>query len=304
MTTLAEYLQGATFRMCIYGRPKVGKTALAGQLARIFKLHWFDLEDGIKTLMNPILLAPELRSNILHFPMQTSQQNPLSVETLLKVTKGKECMVCYKHGKVDCQICKRENAVLNRICLNEFTVNDMLVIDSTTQLSIDANFAANPIIRAAETPEAFVLDKDTGGKDFKYPMAVAFMLDRIFGTIQTLKINCVVISHEVMTEQLKDTGKVVGKGEQQPTLGGEMVFPAAGSRNFSRNFGKYFDMLVHLDVMNRKHVAHSSSMYSGTYQTGSRLPYNIEDMKDAKGNVLPPNEAIVEIFRRVKADGK
>jgi hypothetical protein len=301
MTTAAEYKQGATWRLCVYGRPKVGKSALVGQLAELFKLHWFDLEDGVKTLLNPQLITPALLNNIELFPIQTSQQNPLSVETLLKVTKGTACNICYKHGKVECQACKKDNATINRICLNEFTTNDMLVIDSTTQLSVDANFAVNPVIRQANMPEDFVLDKDTGGKNFKYPMAVSFILDRIFGTIQTLKINCAIISHEIMTEQTKDTGKVVGAGENQPSMGGEVIFPAAGSRNFSRSYGKYFDAIIHVDVINRKHVANSSSVYSGNYQTGSRMPYNIEDMKDAKGNVLPPQQAIVEMFRRVKS---
>lgn len=301
MTTLAEYQRGATWRLCIYGRPKVGKTALAGQLAKIFRLHWFDLEDGIKTLLKPELLAPELRSNILHYPMQSSQVNPIAVETLLKVTKGTPCIICYKHGKVECFECKKvPNSVTNRICLNEFTVDDMLVIDSTTQLSIDANFATNPIIRAAQIPEDFVLGRETGGKDFKYPMAVAFVLDRIFGTIQALKINCAVVSHETMTERTQDTGKVLGKGEAPPGDKVEMLFPSCGSRNFTRSFGKYFDAIIHLDIMNRRHVAYSSTVHAMDKQTGSRMPYNIEDMKDSEGKVMDPKEAIVEIFRRTR----
>lgn len=301
MTTLREYKQKATYRFCLFGRAKVGKSALAAQLARIWKLHWFDLEDGIKTALNPQILAPEYWDNIHLYPIPSHSRIPMAAETLMKVIKGNECLICWKHGKVACPVCKKEKGdVINRICLQEFTVDDCLVIDSTTQLSTDVSFAVNPVIKNANEPSDFVLDKDTGGKDFKYPMAVAFILDRIFGTLQASNVNVVVISHEVMTEQLKDTGKVVKAGENQPAVGGEVVFPAAGSRNFSRNFGRYFDMLIHLDVVNKQHRAFSSTTYSSNVQTGSRLPFNIEDIKGADGKPLPPNEAIVEMIKRAR----
>lgn len=303
MTTLDEYHQKATYRLCLFGRAKVGKTAIAAQIAKIGKLWWFDLEDGIKTALNPLILPKEFWKNINMFPIQSTQKSPLGIETLLKVVRGTECKICWDHGKVDCQLCRKANGVENRICLNEFTTNDWLVIDSTTQLSTDASFATNPVIRAANDANEFVLDKDTGGKDFKYPMAVSFVLDRIFGTLQNSRVNTIVISHEVMTERTKDTGKTVKAGENQPGDNVEMLFPAAGSRNFSRNFGRYFDMLIHVDVVNRQHRAFSATTYSGNVQTGSRLPINIEEVKGADGKVLPPTEAIVkmiEIARTIK----
>lgn len=304
MTTLAEYHQKATYRLCLFGKAKVGKSALAAQLARKWKLHWFDLEDGIKTALNPLILPQEFWKNINVFPIQTTQKNPLGAETLLKVIDGKPHDICWDHGKVlPCLVCKEKpGAVSNRICLNEFTTDDFLVIDSTTQLSTDVSFATNPVIRNANDPTQFVLDKDTGGKDFKYPMANAFILDRIFGTLQNSRINVIVISHEVMTERTKDTGKIVKAGENQPGDGIEMLFPAAGSRNFSRNFGRYFDMLIHVDVVNRQHRAFSATTYSGNVQTGSRLPLNIEEIKGPDGKtVLPPTEAIVKLLEIAKA---
>lgn len=306
MTTLAEYRQKATYRLCLFGRAKVGKTALAAQIARIGRLWWIDLEDGIKTALNPAILPEQFWGNINVFRIPTVQKIPMGAETILKIIKGTECFICWQHGKVACLNCKVEKGdVINRICLNEFTTDDWLVIDSTTQLSTDVSFATNPVIRAAETPEDFVLDKDTGGKDFKYPMAVSFLLDRIFGTLQNSNMNCIVISHEVMTERTKDTGKPVKMGEAQPNDGAEMLFPSAGSRNFSRNFGRYFDMLIHLDVVNKKHRAYSSTTYSGSVQTGSRLPFNIEEIKTPDGkDMLPPMEAIVKMIQIAKGSVK
>lgn len=303
MTTLDEYAPKATYRFCLYGPPKAGKTALAVQLAQLFKLHWFDLEDGIKTALKPGILEQKHWKNINLFPIHSTQQAPMAVETLMKVVKGAECLICWTHGKVSCPVCsKAAGATINRICLNEFTVDDMLVIDSTTKLSVDANFATNPVLRAADSPEALVLDKDTGGKDFKYPMAVSFILDRIFGTLESKRINLCVISHEVMTETLKDTGHAAGKGENQPTMGGEKIFPSCGSRNFSRAFGKYFDTLIHCELVNMKHKAFSLSTHDSTSLTGSRLP-DIESMVDKDGKVLPPFEGIVKLVEIARAHG-
>lgn len=303
MTTLDEYQQKTTYRLCLFGRAKVGKSVLAAQIARIGRLWWFDLEDGIKAALNPLLLPKEYWKNINVFPIASSQQNPMGAETLLKLVKGAECLICYRHGKVGCALCTKDGSVINRINLNEFTTDDWLVIDSTTQLSTDVSFATNPIIRGANTPEDFVLDKTTGGKDFKYPMANAFLLDKIFGTLQSSRVNCIVISHEVMTERTKDTGHAVKAGENQPSDNVEMLFPAAGSRNFSRNFGRYFDMLIHVDVVNRQHRAFSSTTYSGNVQSGSRLAFNIEAIPSPQNAtiMLPPLEAMVKMIQLSRA---
>lgn len=300
MTTLAEYAPKATHKICVFGRAKVGKTALVAQLAKIGKLWWFDLEDGIKTALNPQVLPKEFWGNINVFRIPSQQAIPMGIETLLKVITGKECKICWNHGKVGCVVCSKDStAVINRICLQEFTQDDWLVIDSVTQLSADAQAATLKFIFAtADTPEKFVLDKDTGGKDFKYPMAVSFMLDKIFSTVQAANFNCAVISHEVMTERTKDTGHVAGRGENQPSDNVEMRFPAAGSRNFSRNFGRYFDMLIHCDIVNKRHRAFSSTTYDATIQTGSRLDKNIEEVVGADGKPLSANEAIVKLFER------
>lgn len=301
MTTLDEYSELAVWRACIFGRAKIGKTALALQLAKIWKLHWFDLEDGVKTALQPHILAPEYRKNVNVFRIPGKQIAPMGVETLLKVTKGGECKICWLHGKVSCPACSKDpNARINSIDINKLGANDCLVIDSSTQLTSETNAAVlGQILSKVDTPEGFVLDKDTGGKDFKYPAATTFILDRIFSTLQTAHFNSIVISHEVMTDRLKDT-EPAGKGEKQATDGFDIVFPAAGSRNYSRNFGRFFDILIHLDIVNKTHRANSSTRYSSNVQTGSRAG-NIEDMVGADGKTpLPPFEAIVKLFERKK----
>ena len=62
---LSEYDDVRRTKVMIYGPPKSGKTARVGSLAaQGFKLWWFDFENGVKTLMNPEMLAPEFRKNV------------------------------------------------------------------------------------------------------------------------------------------------------------------------------------------------------------------------------------------------
>ena len=60
---LSEKTKSKAHRVLLFGPPKSGKTALAVQLARIFKLHWFDLEDGVKTALKPTILPKEFLKN-------------------------------------------------------------------------------------------------------------------------------------------------------------------------------------------------------------------------------------------------
>lgn len=304
MTTLDQYSSQAVYHLCLFGRAKIGKTALALAMAKIWNLYYFDLEDGIKTGLNPNILAKEYWKNVNIFPIRGKQIAPMGIETLLKVVRGGDQKICWNHGKVNCPAClKIPEAVHNVINLDKLTNKDCLVIDSTTQLSMEANAAVIAFaLNEAVAPVDFVFDKDTGAKNFKFPMAVNFMLDKIFSTLQTAPYNVIVISHEVMTERTKDTAHAVKQGENQPNDGVEVIFPAAGSRNYSRNFGRFFDALIHLDIVNRQHRAFSSSTYSGNVQTGSRLAVNIEDLKDKDGKVLPPNQAIVKLFGEVKPE--
>lgn len=305
MTNLAEAKEKETISLCIFGRAKIGKTALAGQIARIGKLWWFDLENGVKTLTRPDMLPIEFHKNINVFRIPSRQDIPMGIETILKVILGSECYICWDHGKVSCPACSvqgsfgkvaKESKIINRICLQEFTHDDWLVIDSVTQLSNDTQAAVyKSMLGTAVNPEDFLLDKDTGLKDFKYPRAVSFMLDKIFSTIQSGNFNSISVSHETMIERMVDTGKKVGANAAQPGDSVEIIVPTAGSRNFSRNFGRYFDSLINCDLVNGKFVARSMVSTSSAAQVGSRIG-NIEDMKDAKGAVLPAGQALVKLI--------
>lgn len=261
---LTNYTEKETNKVLIYGRAKVGKTALVGRLAERYKLHWLDLEDGVKTLLNPDLLDPKFRSNINVTRIPDTQTIPMAIETVLKIIKGAECRICWKHGKVACVACSKDPALtdtFSTICLDKFTKDDVLVIDSVTQLSLSA---LNAVIKGE-----LLKDNWEYKATFHDYRAQGFMLDRIFGTMQAGNFNCVAISHENLVE----------------TEGGkELITPAAGTRNFSRNFSRYFDSVVYLDVVNKKHRAFSSTVYDGRIITGSRQGIEIE--KDDTASII------------------
>lgn len=271
---LSEYQAKETHKVLVYGRAKVGKDAFVGQLARAGqKLWWFDLEDGIKTLLNPAILPVEHHSNIHVFRIPDTQTIPMAIETLLKVIKGIPCTICWLHGKVSCPKCKDN---LYRICLDEFTVNDWLIINSVTQLSLSA---MNACIKGE-----LLADNWTYKPTFHDYRAQGFMLDRIFGTMQAGNFNCCAVSHEIMIEQVQDTQG--GGGKDAPGNNVEVVVPAAGTRNFSRQFGRYFDNIVYLDITNKKHRAYSSTTHDGRIMTGSRTGIEIEKLEDGAQNIL------------------
>jgi len=275
---LSEYEDKETHKVLVYGRAKVGKDAFVGQLARAgYTIWWFDLEDGVKTLLNPEILPVEFHKNIHVIKVPDNQLVPMAVETLLKVIKGKECKICWQHGKVDCQVCSKVlGAPVERICLNEFTNKDWLVINSVTQLSLSAMYA---VIKSA-----IIKDDWEYKPTFHDYRAQGFMLDRIFSIMQSGNFNCVAVSHEIMIEQIQDTSG--GGGEKAPGNNVETIVPAAGTRNFSRQFGRYFDNIVYLDIVNKKHRAFSSTVYDGRIMTGSRTGIEIEKLAEGTQNIL------------------
>lgn len=275
---LSNYEAKKTHRVLVYGRAKVGKDAFVGQLARIpkIKLWWFDLEDGIKTLLNPSILPVEFHKNIQVFKIPDLQTIPMAIETILKVFKGAECRICWTHGKVNCVPCMRDKpAEIDRICLSEFTSDDWLVLNSVTQLSMSAMHA---VIKSE-----LLADNWEYKPTFHDYRAQGFMLDRIFGAMQAGNFNCVAVSHEIMIEQIQDTQGGGGKDASGNNI--DVIVPAAGTRNFSRQFGRYFDNIVYLDIVNRKHRAFSSTVYDGKIMTGSRTGIEIEKLGDV-GNIL------------------
>lgn len=263
---LDDYNSSSKTKALVYGAPKTGKTALVGKLAEHFKLHWIDLENGIKTLLNPEMLAPQFRKNVNVINVPDHRFNPVGIETVRAIFKGGEKRICKDNGKVNCPLCaKRPEAVWSTINLSSFTGNDILVIDSLSQLSASA--LSKVTLKQIMAP---------GGEEYKASWddyaAQGALITEVLSMVQVLDLNIVCISHETDSESVTGKDKVVA---------------VAGTRNASRLSGKYFDEVVYCSVVNKKHTAHNSSTYDPTITSGGRFGVMLDGKKDAELSLLP-----------------
>lgn len=260
---LADYQQSAGRKVLVYGAPKTGKTVKVAELAAKKKLWWFDLEDGIKSALSSPTIDKSWIDNIEYFHIPDTQIMPIACRTLLKVVKGGPKSICHTHGAVDCPVCKRDGAGFSTINLSEFTNNDVLVIDSVSQLAASAmNDIQSKIIQADQ------FDKKPEWDDY---FNQGRIMDRIFSIMQQAPFNVVAISHEQMVEQEDKSKKIV---------------PIGGTSQFSKTFAKYFDDVVYCEIVNKRHVAASSSTYKANVMSGSRAGKVLEDSKLSSGSLL------------------
>ncbi len=249
-----DYVPAVARKILVYGAPKTGKTDLVGQLASIKKLWWFDLEDGAKTLVSSTRMKKEWFDNIELFRLPDTQVHPVAIETLLRVIKGGKNAICHAHGLCSCVRCKPlGDAAFSFVDVSTFGIDDVLVIDSVSQLAASAmNYIQRKLILADD------YDKKPDWDDYAKQGRI---MDRIFSILQQAPFNVVAISHEQLVEQEDGKKKLV---------------PIGGTSQFSKTFAKYFDDVVYTEIVNKKHKAASSTTYSNSIVLGSRTGKELE----------------------------
>lgn len=255
---LSQRVASKSHRALLFGPPKSGKTQLAGELSKEFNLVWFDLENGVDTLLK---LPEEQKERIEVISLQDTRSYPIAIETCLKVIKGGRCEICEAHGKVSCSLCKKESAPVTVVELGVLPLDTIVVFDSLTQLT---QSAISHITK--NQSEDYKLNYDDWGNLGK-------LMDTFLSHVQQAKFQVVCISHE--TEAEMEDGKT-------------KLVPTAGTRAFSRNTAKYFDEVVYCEVKNKKHIAASSTLYNGNILTGSRTGSVLE---------LQASASLIPIFR-------
>lgn len=246
---LTDYKPSAARKVLVYGAPKTGKTELVGSLSSIGKkLWWFDLDNGIQTLLRAESAAAKHLDSIEFFRLPDTQGFPIGVETLLKVLKGGKQHICHQHGKVGCLPCTKSSPdAFTDIDTGTFSNADVLVIDSVSQLAASVmNHIKKDLI--AKGSEDIKPDWDDYAKQ-------GFLMDRMFSIIQQSPYNVVCISHEQMVE-LEDKKK--------------KLVPIGGTSNFSKTFAKYFDDVVYTEFINGKYRAYSDATQNSSAIIGSR----------------------------------
>ena len=243
----------------VYGPPKTGKSLFVGKLAEKKKLLWFDLENGSDVLFS---LPKEWHKNIELIKIPDNRSYPIAIETCLKVIKGGAFSICETHGKVSCPVCidlktklPKDGASVYSGDLSNIDSDTVVVFDSLTQLT---NSAISSITR--NKPDDYKLNYDDWGNLGK-------LLDIFLSHVQTFHGSIVCISHE-------------GSVEMQD--GKEKIVPVAGTRNFSRNTARYFGEVIYTEVVNKKHIAASSTTYKNSILTGSRTGASFESEESPK----------------------
>lgn len=243
---LSQKQASKTHHVLLFGPPKSGKTQLAGTVAAKFNLIWFDLENGIDTLLK---LPQDHKERIEVISLPDTRSFPIAIETMLKAIKGGPVSICEAHGKVSCPICAKANAPTVSVELNKLGPDTIVVVDSLTQLT---NSGISFITKAQ--PDDYKLNYDDWGNLGK-------LMDTFLSHVQQAPFNIICISHETEVEMEDGKAKLV---------------PTAGTKNFSRNTAKYFDEVVYCEVKNKKHIAASSTTYANNILTGSRLGHSLE----------------------------
>lgn len=264
MAKMNKLLERSVRHVLVYGPPKVGKTKLVGDLAEHgYELDFMDLESGSNTLF--AWLSPEAQERVNLIRVPDTKKWPIAIETVMKVTKFGQVpyKICDTHGKIDCPSCKlTPDAIISEIDFKSYHAKKILVVDSSTQLSISS---MNQIMKKMDD------DAFPGWDEFR---AQGLHLDMVFGAIQNCPYNVIVITHEIA----HGTNELDKK---------ERLFPLAGTRNYSRNFAKFFDDIVHMDIFNKAHRASSTSTTSTNVLTGSRSGIMLEKLEAGKASLLP-----------------
>lgn len=248
---LSQKTASKSHRVLLFGPPKSGKTRLAGELAKEFNLIWFDLENGVDTLFQ---LPIECQERIEVISIPDTRSFPMAIETCLKAIKGSAGKICETHGKWNCAVCLKDSAPQVEVALSSLPLDTIVVFDSLTQLT---QSAISHITKGQ--PDDYKLNYDDWGNLGK-------LMDTFLSHVQQAGFHVVCISHE--TEAEMEDGKT-------------KLVPTAGTRAFSRNTAKYFDEVIYCEVKNKRHIAASSTLYSGNILTGSRSGSVLEATTDA-----------------------
>lgn len=238
-------------RVCVYGPPKAGKTELISKLAEQYTLWWIDGEQGYTPLFK---LPEEWQERIKLFCCHDREGKATLINTMLKVVTGAKGTICLEHGAWNCAVCaSNSQATRDEICLNTFGDKDILVLDSISALAE----SALAHVRGSLDPSV--------KNEWDHWGAQGALVSQVLRTLQNKGIHICMATHEAEVELEDGTIKLV---------------PVSGTRNASRNTGKYFDHVLYMRVANMKHAAGSATTYLNKVLTGSRLDVSIEGMKD------------------------
>ena len=252
-------------KILIYGAPKSGKTLLASSIAKVPSIkhvYWFDMENGIETVLTQGGLTDEELDKIIYIPIVDTHKQPRAAETILKsftVPKGQKLNIC--------QTCGKAETALNKC---EEHPNDPHIEFSLMSLESDSAVVIDSMSQLGDSVVALQLRLSTYKDLRKYYGDFTIEMSAINSAIQAARCTIVAISH--LLEVFKEV-------ERQKTvdLVLQKIVPLCGSRNYSSRFGKYFGWQIVTDVRNTKYLKGSSASFIPKAESGNRANIKVEE---------------------------
>lgn len=258
----------------IYGGPKSGKTALAAELANLgYNLHVLDLERGSETFR--LVVDPQNHDKVDIHNIEDHPSKPTAIKTVSKIIHGAGPVTfCERHGIIACPDCKKDEAEFATIDVREFGPKDVLLIDSLTQLSNSAMIHS----LGARAP---LMTKKPEWDNYS---AQGQLLDFVLANAQAAPYHTIFISHEADLEQEDGSFKLA---------------PVGGTRNYSRNIGRFFDHVVYCQIKNKKHQQVSLSTENAKISSGNRFNIDMSEHPElGLAALLNPSKELLEEARR------
>lgn len=279
--------ESSTHSILIYGDSGSGKTRLAATaslLPEIQNIYWIDLENSRDTIFSMDLPDWALKK-IKLFTLLDTRKEPHVMNTILRMFSSKtDIPICEEHGRMNCLLCNSEKKPFQTFNLTKMTHNDLLVLDSGSQL---ADCGVNALLKGQ--PEEAILQIQEYG-------TINNWLSAIFQVIQIGRfVSTVVLTQTYYDEEYSGTGP-------NKTLVRTRLFPLVGTKNYSTKVGKFFGTTIFLEVKGGKHIGGSSTTYRVNVQTKSRLNVAVEKAPEI---AMAMKEILVKsgIIRPMKEEG-
>lgn len=253
--------ESSSHAILIYGDSGVGKTrfaATASLIPEINRIVWLDLENGADTILN-MGLPDDALKKIEIFKLLDTRKDPHVMNAMLRMFSSKtDVPICEEHGRMNCLPCTSEKKTFQQFNITKMTKNDLLVIDSGSQL---ADCAVNALLKGQ--PDDAILQIQEWG-------TVNNWLSSILQVIQIGRYtSSTVLTHVMYDEEYAGTGP-------NKTLVRTKLYPLMGTKNYSTKVGKFFGTTAFLELKGGKHAGGSSTTYKVNCQTKSRLNIAIE----------------------------
>lgn len=261
MPKASQMAQRKWHHVMIHGDPKSGKSTLVSQLALAgYRIDWISVDNGHEVVFK---LPPEVLDLITIFHLPDIRSFPVGIATVRQVIKGGKHRICDQHGQVNCSVCLKQGKPFTVLHIDDGDPKHVTFIDHASAL---AESAMNVAYAKFNKP-----DEDAPQQEFKHHALQGFLMNEILSAQQHMNAHIIVASHSLEVEM--EDGK-------------KRIVPHIGSREFSRNAGKYFDHVIHCSVNNLAHKFGSKTTYSAMVLTGSRSDVDIS-LGDGKNTLLP-----------------